>query len=211
MKKIALFDVDLTITKSDTFFLFIPFIISKYPYKLIFIPYLLFVSFLKLIRVVSMEFFKQSWLIFINGLNINKIENLSKEFFEKKVKSHLKSDIIEYINKLKNDGYTIVFATASFEFYIKYLSEYLNADYYFGTKVLFKDNKIISRIVGKNCKRQEKIYRILSVINSEDIDRKNSIGFSDSLVDLPFLEIVDRFYLVHPKKWQIIDSKIKSS
>lgn len=212
MYKIALFDVDLTITKRDTFFLFILFMVYKFPFKLYLLPYLLIISLLKIFRVVSMEYFKQSWLLFISGLSEEKLNSLLEFFFENSIKPNLKSGVMEYIDALKKDGYIIIFATASFEFYIKYLSNFIGADYFFGTKTLFKNGKIMAKIVGKNCKRDEKIKRILNEIDiniKDNLDKEKSIGFSDSLVDLPFLEIVNTLYIVHPRKWEFVKTFYK--
>ncbi|HPO49991.1 MAG TPA: HAD-IB family hydrolase [Spirochaetota bacterium] len=204
MIKIALFDIDLTLIKKDSFLLFLLFMIKKEPLRLFFLPYILFISFLRIFRLVSMEFFKQSWLLFIKGIEKKKLDALSKVFFERVVKNYVKPGVEDYIDKLKSEGYAIVFATASFEFYIKYIKEYFDADYFFGTKIIFKNDKASARIDGKNCKGSEKITRIIQILDKNQIDIENSISFSDSKTDLPFLELCSKFFYVNPKKWEVL-------
>jgi len=205
--KVALFDIDHTLTSRDTFFLFISYTIKKHPYKIIFLPFLFFVVLLRLFSIIDTTKMKSLSLVLIKEMNLEKLNRFSKQFVDKSVLKYIKNGARDEIMKYKKDGYTIILASASFEFYIKYIAEYFEADYFFGTRIVTKNDRPLAKIDGKNCKRGEKIIRILEVISRDAIDKDNSIGFSDSLVDLHFSEIVGRFYLVDKKRWMIKNFK----
>ncbi len=201
--KIALFDIDHTLTSMDSFFLFVFYVLGKHPYTIIFLPFLFIVVLLRLFSIIDTTKLKSFTLLLIKDMDMDKLDRFSRQFVKSTVLKHIKSGVKEEIEKYRKDGYKIVLATASFEFYIKYIAEYFEADYFFGTKIVTKNGRPLAKIDGKNCKRGEKIVRILAVIPRESIDKESSVGFSDSLVDLPFLEIVDKFYLVEKKRWVI--------
>ncbi|OHD05771.1 MAG: hypothetical protein A2086_13295 [Spirochaetes bacterium GWD1_27_9] len=205
MKNIALFDIDYTLISCDSFILFVFFLIQKNPLKIIYFPFLFFVSILRVFKLISLDKFKSYWLIFINNFTKEKLDSLSKEFVEKHILKRIKKESVEEIKTLKEKGYLIILATASFDFYIKYFVEHLpKVDYYFATKIVTKNDKATPKIEGKNCKGKEKIRRILEIIPKEQIKKDNSFGYSDSKTDLPFLELVEKFNLIDKKQWKII-------
>jgi HAD superfamily hydrolase (TIGR01490 family) len=205
MKKIAIYDIDYTILSTNSHLDFTFFLIRKNPFKIIYLFYFTLVAFVWFFRIISTEKFKSIWLLLIKNLPIEKIESLSFEFVQKKLISKIKPEAIENINNFKKNGYCVIFASASYEFYIKYLADYLKADFYFGTNIKFKDNKVTPHLNGKNCKGKEKINRILKCIPAEQIDIESSVGYSDSMTDIYFLEIVNTLYLVKKKKWAFED------
>ncbi len=207
MQKIAIFDIDNTILSVDSFFKFILYIFKKYPFKLIYLPYFTILLLLRGLNFISIEKLKEKFLNKLIGNfpdeNINKLSN---DFINDEILKKIKPNIKEYITKLKNEGYKIIFATASFEFYIKNLAFFLDVDTLVATQISREKNKFY--IKGKNCKDIEKISRITKILDRKDIDRENSMGFSDSSTDIFFLELCKKFYIVHKKKWEILKEYI---
>jgi HAD superfamily hydrolase (TIGR01490 family) len=201
MKKIAIFDLDHTIISADSLLLFIIYLIRKYPIHIFYIPYLFFMGILKFFKLISMEELKSKWLIFIKNMDENELDILSSAFVKKKVLPKIKPEVFGLLKELREKDYILIMATASFEFYVKYIFEYLDFDYYFGTRVNYKSNRYA--ITGNNCKGDEKISRIKEILEPESILRTDSFGYSDCLSDLPFLLLTDTFFLIDKKKWSI--------
>lgn len=202
-QKIAIFDIDNTILSVDSFFRFIIYIIKLYPYKIINIPYFIFILFLKLLNIISIEELKEKLLNkLLKNIKDEDIKGISNDFINNVLLKKIKPQIKDYITSLRENGFYIIFATASFEFYIKYLANIFDVKTFVGTQILRKSD--LFYINGKNCKDIEKILRIKKIFNTDDIDRENSISFSDSITDIFFLELCKKFYLVHKKKWKIL-------
>ena len=87
------------------------------------------------------------------------------------------------------------------------LAEYFEVDYFFGTQAQNCDGKW--KIVGQNCKGQEKIRRISEKLSENEINKAESVGFSDSMSDYPFSRLVKSFYLVDKKRWKTVKSFIQ--
>ncbi len=202
--KIALYDIDYTIISCNSLKLFTFYLIKKKPIRIFLLIFLSFLIVLWFLRFISTKTIKTIYLHLLKGYNTEEISNLSKEFVNNILLKYIKPQAVESINNYKKKGYKIIFATASFEIYMKYLAEYFNADYIFGTKIAFNNTKMTLEIEGKNCRDNEKIERILSIIPENQIDKSNSVSFSDNLSDLPFLKLTATFHLLSMKKWKFL-------
>lgn len=200
-QKIALFDIDHTLLSVDSLIKFIFFIFRFYPLKILYLPGLIFVSIVKLLGFISIETLKNYWLILLKNIDPKRLDEISGNFVEKKIKKRIKPQAVILIDKLRAEGYKIICASASFEFYVKHICALFNVTEYFGTEVEYKNDRYY--VKGKNCKDYQKINRILSQVSIDEIDVKNSVGYSDSKTDLPFLQIVKSFYLVNKRSWKI--------
>ncbi len=204
MKKIALYDIDNTIISIDSFVLFVFYAINKNKIKFFYLPVFAFLLLLWCVKIISTKKFKTfCYNRFIADKNTN-INELSKDFIIKAVIPKIKQEIPELLRKQRSQGYSIILATASFEFYLKHLADYLKADVFVGTR--FKIDNITKKgqYEGNNCKGQEKLSRLSEIMNFDEIDINNSVSFSDSLTDLPFLDITGVFHLIHKTEWKII-------
>ncbi len=199
--KIALYDIDYTIIPFDSFYKFVLLLLKNKPANLAKLPCLIFFGILTLFKLMSLSDYKSKWLSLTEHLNDDELDALSKTFVETEVIPFIKKDVHETIEQYRKDDYLIVFATASFEFYLKYLALHFNADLFFGTEIEVKNGK--RTIKGVNCKGLEKINRIKHSIGHAEVARHASIGFSDSMSDYPFTKLVGTFNIVHKKNWVI--------
>lgn len=200
--KIALYDIDYTLIPFDSFFVLFFKLIKDYPINILRLIYLLPSAVLTGLKLKTLTDFKSDCLVLLKDLTDDELDILSKEFVEKYIIPNIKDSVRENIENNRNNGFKIVFATASFEFYLKYLAQYFNTDFFLGTVIEGKNNR--RRIKGLNCKGQEKIERINKVIKLTDIKKDESVSFSDSMTDFPFSQITSEFNLVDKKKWEVI-------
>ena len=119
MKKIALFDLDHTIISKDCFVELVLYIFKKNPKALIYIPYLFLEGIKKVFRIIDLTKMKSAWLLILKDYDQESLAEFSKSFVENKILKYIKPGFLEEFKKLKQNGYTTVLATASFEFYAK--------------------------------------------------------------------------------------------
>lgn len=207
MKKIALFDIDKTLIPYDSFFKWVSLILKRKKSGLLKLPKLAFLGVTAIGCPEKLTRYKEKWLSLADGLSEEEMAKLSKKLIAECIIPDLKPGVEAEIKQYKAAGYTIIFATASFEIYFRYLAEYFSADYFFGTKAELIGGKW--KITRQNCKGQEKIRRILEEIPEQEIDKSNSVGFSDSMSDYPFTSLVSKFCLVDKKHWKTVKSFIQ--
>lgn len=202
MEKLAIFDVDYTLTKRETLRQLFYFIIKKKPQNIIYLPRAIISGIFFVMGIYDEKNTKESFLKFIDGLDEKDMRNLVKEFYEEKLSKILYEDGINMIRKLKKQGCKIYLISASPEFYLNELYAIEEVDKIIGSKFLVEEGKHRSQMHGNNCKGEEKVKRLKEELKKDNIevDFENSYMFSDSLSDLPLLNLVGKPYLINYKK-----------
>lgn len=202
MEKIAIFDVDFTITKKETMAQFYLFMLKKNFKNIIYIFKIAFAGILYLLKVIELDKAKQYFMSFINGIYEKDMKELSNEFYEKVLCKIFYDDAINMIKKLKKKGYKIILISASPEFYLNELYNIKEIDKVMGTKYYCIDGKYIAKIDGRNCKGEEKVSRLNDYLsqNAINVDFNNSYMFSDSLSDIPLFNLVGNKYIINYRR-----------
>lgn len=202
MEKLAIFDVDYTLTKRETLLEFYLFMIKKKPKLIIYLPKNAISAFLFMIGIFTAKTAKENFISFIDGIEENEMKNYVKEFYHKRLSHILYVDAINTMKKLKSEGYKIFLISASAEFYLNEFYNLKEVDKVIGTRFTREAGKYRRKIVGENCKGEEKVKRLMEVLKEEkiEVDFKSSYMYSDSLSDMPLFKLVGHPYLVNPKK-----------
>ncbi|MBW9151978.1 HAD-IB family hydrolase [Clostridium estertheticum] len=201
-EKLAIFDVDYTITKRETLVEFYIFMLKKNPKYIKYLPKSIFSSLFYVFKIYDASKTKKTFIRFIDGIEENDMKKIVKEFYEKRLSKILYKDAIDTIKKMKNQGYKIYLISASAEFYLSELYNIKEVDKVIGTRFIKENGLHRNQILGENCKGEEKVKRLKEVLLKEniDVDFENSCMFSDSLSDLPLFNLVGHPYLINYKK-----------
>lgn len=202
MEKLAIFDVDYTLTKKETLIEFYKFMLKKRPSLIFHAPKIVISGLLYVLKVLQAGKAKEIFIGFIDGITEDKMQDYVKEFYDEKLSKILYKDAIDTMRKLKNEGCKIYLISASAEFYLKELYNIKEVDKIIGTKFTLQDGSYKRSIIGENCKGEEKVKRLKEFLKKENIevDFKESYMFSDSLADLPLFKLVGHPYLINSKK-----------
>lgn len=196
-KPVALFDFDNTIAQGDSIKRLLIYDLKKYPWHIFYIIKTGIYYLGYIFHLCSFETAKSVLLFPLDSMN----ENDLQKFYEQHVASHYYKNVVQQMKKHQEAGCFVIVCTASVEAYMKY--HQLPADCMLGTKT--KNGKII----GKNCKNEEKINRIMACLKEHDIeiDYEHSYGYSDSNSDIPMLSLVKHKKRVLLKTGKIIEFK----
>ena len=207
MEKLAIFDIDYTITRKETLMEFFKYLVSKDIKNIKFLPRSLYSWLMYSIKVYDERRVKECFLKFIDNIDEKDLAKLTKSFYDERLSSILYKDAVDMIKKLKNEGYMVILISASPEFYIKEFYAIKEVDLIIGTKFAFEGGKFVRKMDGNNCKGEEKVKRLNEVLKEKNIkaDFKNSYMFSDSLSDKPLLDLVGNPYLINYKKHHEIE------
>lgn len=199
MERLAIFDVDFTITKRETLLEFYLFMIKKRPVSILHAPLSLISSFLFITGLMDAKRTKEIFISFINGIDEAEMDSIVNEFYDKRLSKIFYDDAISEIRKLKSEGFKIYLISASAEFYLNTLYNIKEVDKVIGTVFLKSAGRYRNKIAGENCKGDEKVSRLKNYLREENIevDFENSYMFSDSLSDLPLFNLVGNPYLIN--------------
>ena len=200
MDKLALFDVDYTITRKETLMQLYKYVIFNDFKNIRFLPRAIYSGVMYKVGVYDERRVKECFLKFIDKIDEKDLAVLVKNFYKDVLEKILYKDAIEMIKKLQ--GYMIYLISASPEFYLNEFYAIKEVDMVIGTRFSMEGGKFIRKMDGENCKGEEKVKRLKEVLKEKniEIDYKNSYMFSDSLSDKPLLDLVGNAYLINYKK-----------
>ncbi len=196
--KAAFFDLDLTITDTDSFRLFIKTSYFSSLSIMIFIPYIFFSGVLRKLRLISLKRFKENALIGFKNKSMDEIRQIGDLFFEKHLKKTLRLKAVERIMDHLEKGYIVIIVSASPNIYVHAVCLYLKCDGYICTRLDYKSSLFSGNFNGADCIGEEKRRRIKTFSKKQSIDLKKSWAYSDHEADVPFLETVGYKVAVTP-------------
>lgn len=198
--KIAVFDLDGTITFKDTYVDFLVFCLKKRPTRILrggaLVVYLL---------VHKAGFRSNHWLkakflgTVAGGLGGSELEEICQEFCAHTAANNFKPHALAELDRLRADGFQLVLATASFDFYVNGLYALLNMDYLLCSKAeLDGDGRLTGALDGRNCIGVEKANRLRDLCVEQGWHRIE-LAYSDDIVDLPLFQMAEKALVVDPK------------
>jgi HAD superfamily hydrolase (TIGR01490 family) len=202
MERLAIFDIDFTLTSKETSIELYKYMVKKKPWLISHLPRHLVTLLLYGTKMYDEKKTKQAFLRFLDGVKEKDLQILVKDFYKDKLSKIIYEDAINMIKKLKSEGYKIYLISASAEFYLNELYNIKEVDKIIGTKFKIENGAFKPLMEGANCKGEEKVRRLMEELKKDNIevDFKNSYMFSDSLADLPLLKLVGKGYLINYKK-----------
>lgn len=202
MERLAIFDVDFTLTSKETSLELYKYMVRKKPILIKHLPKHLITLLLYGTKIYDEKKTKQAFLRFLDGMKEQELQTLMKGFYRDKLSNIIYEDSIKMIKKLKKEGCKIYLISASPEFYLNELYNIKEVDKVIGTKFRVENGVFKPVMEGANCKGEEKVKRLMEELKKDNIevDFKGSYMFSDSLADLPLLRLVGKGYLINYKK-----------
>ena len=198
-QKFAFFDFDDTLIHGDSGKALLKYYIKKHPLAVFRLLKIVVLFPLYLIGIVKFQTVKSSWLFPMDHLNDDEIN----EFYQTCLVPKYYSNVIAELKNKKREGYKVYICSASIEGYLRFCDLPVNG--ILGTKTEVVNGKYTSKMIGKNCKNEEKVVRLNRVIKQLNlvIDYENSYAYSDSVHDIPMLKMVKNRVKINKKNGEM--------
>ena len=95
-------------------------------------------------------------------------------------------------------GHVVALVSGASKFVLKPLATHLGIKHVMHTHLEVQDGRLTGRVLQPICFGEGKIYWIQQLIEREGIDMAKSYFYSDSITDLPLLEVVGHPQVVNP-------------
>ncbi|MFQ5699165.1 MAG: HAD family hydrolase [Myxococcota bacterium] len=95
-------------------------------------------------------------------------------------------------------GHVVSLVTGSTRFVVHPLARFLGVEHMLYTHLEVEDGRFTGRIVEPVCMGEGKIYWLQQLIERESIDLAKSFFYTDSITDLPLLNLVGHPHVVNP-------------
>lgn len=204
MTKIALYDLDKTITKRPTYLSFLLHAAWRHErWRLVLLPGLLPLFAGYLVRVIDRGRLKELMQALLLGPAVDggKMDEIARNFASKTLEGNVYVQAQARIAKEKAEGCRLVLATASYAFYAAPLAKQLGFDDVIGTLAQHdEDGAILAKIDGENCYGAAKLRMVEAWTDEQGLNREDlHIRFySDSPTDLPVFDWSDEPVATNP-------------
>lgn len=195
----VIYDFDLTIYAGDSFTDFWLYTLLRRPYIIIFFPYQLLMAILFLLRIISLDKFKEAFISYIWLFGKKRLEGYIQKFWARK-KHKIYSWIPARLKEEKKCGWYLMCISASPSFLLAPMVKDLGIETLISTDYGVVHNKQGNRMLSPNCKGKEKVIRLNKWAIANNYDYTIKRFYSDSLSDMPMFDIAKEKYFVRHGK-----------
>lgn len=216
MDKIAIYDMDRTVTRIGTFTPFLVFVARRRPLRMLLMPLYLLSLIGYPLKLLGRKRLKEIGFGLILGRRVgaDRLEALARDYAGHVERRNLFAEAKQRIAADRAEGCRLVMATASPDFYVNEIAARLGFDAVIATRqARLGDGAYSNRIDGENCYGMEKLARIREWLGSQAEPREIRF-YSDHPSDAPVLEWADRPIATNPnaklqamaqaRQWEIV-------
>ena len=202
---VAVFDLDGTLTKKDTYIPFLLRVFKSRPGRLFHVSGLPFFLALFYMRLINNHRLKQIFLyVFLKGAEIEDILNVASEFVRALLKDGMNPVGLKLLHLHQKRGDRIILLTASFDIYVSIIAKHLGITEILCTRAEIFEDRYTGNYSGLNCHGFEKLRRIKLYLGNI---KKKVFAYSDDISDLPLLQWAGKGFFVTPNKRSIRDGR----
>lgn len=199
-KKISIFDLDGTLTKSDTYLPYLVGFLKRNPKRWLKASILPFAAVMFYLKIHDNQWLKTIFLkVILGGETKANILAWNKIFLDRLFTEGLREDIVTLLKKRQNAGDIILLSTASLDIYVPDIQNWFSINHLICTNTLWQDDCLTGELDGNNCYGLEKLARVKSYMRKHNISGEVSV-YSDHASDWPIMNYADKAYAVYPTK-----------
>jgi len=183
-------DLDGTLTKVDTFIPYCLVALLHRPLRLLYLKSIIkgCLGFSK--RKLDRQDLKEVFLIaFLKGATIEDVKRWNKFFFRFIFPLIRRKKMLKRQRQHQLAGDSVYIVSASPDIYVKRICKQWQLDGVICTDLKWEDDRLTGRIMGKNCRGEEKARRIRALFTENELE--GSYGYGNSEGDLQVLDLVD--------------------
>lgn len=202
--KIAIYDLDRTVTKSGTYTRFLLLTaMTRTPWRILLFPAVLACALAYKAGLIDRKRLKEIGFRVLLGRSVPRAEmaGIAASFARNIAKTGVFPGAISRMNADRRDGYQVILATASPEYYVRAIADELDVGAVIATQHdTMANGDILSTIKGENCYGTAKCDRVKAWFRlQEHAGSATEIRFySDDVSDEPTLRWVDQPFVVNP-------------
>lgn len=219
MHRLAIYDMDKTITRRATWTPFLASYAKRRPWRLFPLLATLGPSALYLTKRIDRARLKEMTQALVLGrrAKLASVQTAAAAFGAAIAARDVYDEARERIAADRAAGYRVVLATASYDFYVRPIAGALGIDDVIATPSTVEDDRMVARIAGENCYADAKLRMIEAWMAREGIARGDAHVrfYSDHVSDEPTLAWADEPFAVNPhaklhalaveKGWPVLD------
>lgn len=198
--RIVVFDLDVTLTRYDTFLPFVVGYLRHHRRRRSLALWRVPLSLLKFWRWGDRTWVKTQMLrAFMGGEPRARISDWVERFVDELLDDAMREQGLAQLRQYQESGVRVILASASFDIYVKRIAEKLGIPEVLATRAAWNGRRRLVGMDGENCRDHEKLRRVKAMDHMPD-DGVGVAAYSDSHADLPLLTWAEQGVAVCPSK-----------
>ena len=141
------------------------------------------------------------------GIDQKRLEDLAVSCFNRRLRPNIYTEGIELIEKIRNRGAMVLFATSSFHTLLRPLEDFFGISDSIASTLEFVEGKTTGRLVGISAFGKNKKNAVTVWLERRQIPPEEVWFYSDSYTDLPLLEWCGHPVAVNPDRFLAREAK----
>ncbi|MEX5213782.1 MAG: HAD-IB family hydrolase [Nitrospiraceae bacterium] len=196
---IAVFDLDHTLSRSDSFLWYLFGFLARRPWRLIRCVHLPVVVLLFGAGWVNNAGLKESFLrAVLGGVRVEELSAWTQVFVDRFIRSQMRREGIAAVQAHRQAGDRLILLTASPDCYVKELGRRLGFDEVICTQIEWKDGRLSGKLASSNMRGREKVEALQDI--RVRLGPRRITAYADHQSDLAMLRMVDHAYLVNGRR-----------
>ncbi len=150
------------------------------------------------LNLLDLERWIANTMIHFSGRTEQSMERESEQLFEQYLLPSIYTEAVELVEEHMKQRHVVALVSGATRFVIQPLAEHLGVEHSVYTHMEMRDGVFTGRVVQPICFGEGKIYWLQQLIEREQVDLARSYFYTDSITDLPLLDLVGHPVVVNP-------------
>ncbi len=198
-RHLVIFDLDGTLTKSDTYVPYLLSVLARRPGRVIRLRGLPWALLSYWSRKIDNSRLKQEFLdAFLGGCERSFVNQHSEAYVERLIKNGLRPKALTALKQHQQAGARTVLLSASLDIYVSILARRLGFHEYFCTKTEWANDRLTGNLASPNCHGPQKVHYLRLI--KEQNENVRITAYADQESDIPMLHLADNGILISGKQ-----------
>ena len=148
--------------------------------------------------VLNIQAFTLDMMTQFEGQREEDLEQLGRELFDDMIVHTIYPEAVRLIREHQEQGHVVQIVSGASRFVVQPLAEHLGIEHSLYTRLEVEDGRFTGRLIEPICFEEGKIYWLQQFIEEEGIDLARSWFYTDSVTDVPLLELVGHPVVTNP-------------
>jgi HAD superfamily hydrolase (TIGR01490 family) len=150
------------------------------------------------VGILDIKSWTQEMIVQFRGQSERSLTREANVIFRELVKPTIYPEAVELIRWHREQGHVVAIVSGATRYVVRPLAESLSVKHYLFTRLETENGRFTGRVVEPICFEEGKIYWLQQFIDQQRIDLAKSWFYTDSITDLPLLELVGHPVVVNP-------------
>jgi HAD superfamily hydrolase (TIGR01490 family) len=148
--------------------------------------------------ILDIQTWTREMMVQFRGQSERALVREANQIFRDLVRPVIYPEAAELVREHREAGHVVVIVSGATKYVVRPLAECLGVKHFLYTRLETENGRFTGRVIEPICFEQGKIYWLQQLVDQQRIDLAKSWFYTDSITDLPLLELVGHPVVVNP-------------